>query len=592
MDNRLPEPGDIFEERYRIDSLLGAGGFAHVYLATQQDLGRQVAIKVIKKLATEREGDQTAIERFRREAKLIARLRDPHTISLHDFGETDAGQPYMVTEYVAGESLDETLRREHVLAPARVVAILRQVLSSLEEAHEMGVLHRDIKPANILIYEHLRKKDQVKVLDFGIAKPMGQEDGLTKSDLTQAGFIVGTPRYMAPEYLKGEQVTPAADIYSLGLLGYELLVGKKAIEGETSMTIIAKQVSPDKVELPPALKVPRKLRQVIERMVAKGLDERFASAEQVLVALEDWDADAPLDEALPAGDPREDWEPAVPVKSLEDATTDRLAGAEVSWDEAPTEHMSSEELELPMAEVEAVPFGGGDVPRPASPTQKARAGDKSKLPLVALVVLLVALGVAGWFVLGNNETSTDPSIELGDGSAAHQAASGQEGPSQQAQKPEEQPPAQAAPMEADGEEDLVPTKTVDEPSANAANAATKPDEDDGAAEPDAPEPARQAIEPTEEISSPKATPPKTDEKSEPADEPAPEQKSVAARPNKAPTVEQAAKPAPEKSAAVKPEPEANESGSKNGGSRKSGSSKSGSNAGKTEESGGFPALDL
>lgn len=301
MEWKILEPGDIFEERYRIKSVLGVGGFAHVYRAIQDGIDREVAIKVLRPLqGNASTSDEQAMElelwikRFKREAKVISNLRDPHTITMYDFGLTDSGMSYMVFEFISGDSLDEVIRNNAPLSPDRVVSILRQCLSSIQEAHAMGILHRDLKPANIMVYDHLGRQDQVKVLDFGIAKSMFEEKGATTADLTQEGKIIGTPRYMSPEQLMVEDLGPGSDVYSLGLVTFELVYGKKAISGNSTMKIISKQVTPDPIELPDDAQVPSGLRKILQRMLVKKQSDRFATADEVLEALDYWEDEEEL----------------------------------------------------------------------------------------------------------------------------------------------------------------------------------------------------------------------------------------------------------------------------------------------------------
>ncbi len=292
---KVLEKGEFFEERYQIETVLGVGGFAHVYRARQVDLDREVAIKVLRPPPRAHGGDdekvRTWIERFRREAKVISKLRDPHTITMYDYGHTDSEMSYMVFEFVSGRSLDVLLAKSGAMGPERVASILQQSLQSIREAHSLGILHRDLKPANLLLYKHMDRDDRIKVLDFGIAKPMREADAMTNADLTQDGSILGTPRYMAPEQLKGEDVGPSSDLYSLGLVSYELLTGKKAVAGDTTMTVISRQLSPQPIELPRTVDVPAGLRSIINGMLAKDLEQRYGDAAEVLEDLRRWDAD-------------------------------------------------------------------------------------------------------------------------------------------------------------------------------------------------------------------------------------------------------------------------------------------------------------
>jgi serine/threonine protein kinase len=284
----FPEPGELFEGKYRIRDLLGSGGFARVYRAEQTDLGREVALKIlspqVSSLASNDSVDsqlESVAIRFEREAKVVSRLRSPYTITVYDYGRTSGGLLYMVLEYIDGVELDEVRRP---IEPRRVARILEQVLKSLQEAHAHDLLHRDLKPANIMLYEHLGEKDQVKLLDFGIAKMVGeaQKERREEQDLTAADSLIGTPRYMSPEQIRGEGVGPASDIYSLGLVIYELLVGEKAITSSDSIEILGKHLSGESFKLPPNLNVHPELRALIDRMLEKDVDARYATTDEVL----------------------------------------------------------------------------------------------------------------------------------------------------------------------------------------------------------------------------------------------------------------------------------------------------------------------
>jgi eukaryotic-like serine/threonine-protein kinase len=279
--------GSVIAGKFRIERELGEGGFSCVYLATQLGMERPVALKIMKIPAHAQDNQavhEKLIKRFDIEAKVISQLGEPSTITVYDYGETEGGDLYMALEYVRGRSLAEALAEDGKLAPARVERIVGQVLRSLREAHTMGIVHRDIKPGNIMIYDHMGEQDRVKVLDFGIAKVF--DAGQQPMDaLTRAGMLIGTPRYMAPELVRGEQVGGGADLYALGLTAYELLVGAQAVGGETPMAVLSRQIEPTSILLPPDPAIPRALREVVDRLMAKSLDARFATAQQALDAL-------------------------------------------------------------------------------------------------------------------------------------------------------------------------------------------------------------------------------------------------------------------------------------------------------------------
>ena len=298
---QLPAPGQIFQRKYKLQEVLGRGGFAAVYRATDIEIGRDVAIKV---LAPAEEGYTESIaSRFMREARVIAGLQDPHTITMFDFGRSEDGLHYMVFEYVRGIDLSQLLKRRTTLEEEHVIHVLEQVLQSLREAHSVGVLHRDIKPANILVYNYMGDSHRVKLLDFGIAKPVA---GGGEVNITREGALVGTPRYMAPEQIYGGDLTPASDLYSLGLVAHEMLVGQPAIAGQNSKETIRAQLSDVPVIVPRTVHASEGLCGIIDRMTARDPARRFQSADEVLRALEYVEPDETAKMA----------EPPVPVPEL------------------------------------------------------------------------------------------------------------------------------------------------------------------------------------------------------------------------------------------------------------------------------------
>src|SRR5215211_1824066 len=203
--------GRILDGRYQLGSLLGAGGMASVYLASDRVLERQVAVKVLSPSDAQ---DPLFVERFRREAHAAARLSHPNIVAVFDSG-SDADQPYLVMEYVPGESLAQLLHRQGRLAPRRAVELAIQVCAALAAAHAQGLVHRDIKPANVLV----GPDGQVKVTDFGIVK------AAAATTLTGTGTVLGTAAYLSPEQAQGHPVDARSDLYSLGCVLYELLCG-------------------------------------------------------------------------------------------------------------------------------------------------------------------------------------------------------------------------------------------------------------------------------------------------------------------------------------------------------------------------------
>lgn len=289
----FPAPGEVFANKYRIDDLLGKGGFSRVYRAVQVDIERSVALKILRppiyahSTEVERRQKLEGLSiRFNREATMMSKLRSPHTIIMYDYGQTDDGLLYMVLEYIDGLDLTGQIKKYGKTEPERVAKMLRQVLISLHEAHLLGMLHRDIKPQNIMVYNHLGLTDQIKLLDFGIVKLINDEAKSDQKDLTDDGTLVGTPRYMAPEYIRGAKIGPPSDIYSLGLVTYELLVGHQAIKAESSIQIIGKQLEPESFFLPQQIGISVEFRRIINRMLHKNPELRYQSASEILADLE------------------------------------------------------------------------------------------------------------------------------------------------------------------------------------------------------------------------------------------------------------------------------------------------------------------
>jgi eukaryotic-like serine/threonine-protein kinase len=270
---------------YELGELLGRGGMGEVYKATHRMLARPAAIKLIRPemIATgDPAGAQLAVQRFRREADVAANLRSPHTVELYDFGVTDDGTLYFVMELLEGMDLESLVQRHGPVPASRVVHILRQTCASLEEAHERDLVHRDIKPANIHLGRLGLLYDFVKVLDFGLVKPVADRR-VEQSLTTQAGLIIGTPGYMAPEMASGDRVDGRADLYALGCVGYYLLTGQQVFDGATAMQIMSKHLQAAPV--PPservAFTIPAALDGVILSCLAKKPEERPQSAAEL-----------------------------------------------------------------------------------------------------------------------------------------------------------------------------------------------------------------------------------------------------------------------------------------------------------------------
>ena len=266
------DPETIIDGRYRVISRLGSGGMADVYLAQDQLLGREVAVKVLHHHFAE---DHEFVERFRREASSAAALSHPNIVGIFDRGEWD-GTYYIAMEYVAGRSLKAIVREQGPLEPALAIDIVIQILRAARSAHRRGVIHRDLKPHNVILDEEGR----ARVTDFGIARAGA-------SDMTLTGSIMGTAQYLSPEQAQGFAVSAASDLYSVGVILYELLTGAVPFEGETAVAIAFKQVSAEPrapSELNPSL--PHSLDAVVLRALAKDPAQRYADADELIAALQ------------------------------------------------------------------------------------------------------------------------------------------------------------------------------------------------------------------------------------------------------------------------------------------------------------------
>ena len=272
---------EIFESRtigrYRVKERIGRGGMGEVWSAWDQTLKREVALKVLR---TDRQ-DPVDLLRFEREVRATIELTHPNTVRVFDFGATDDGLSYYAMELLRGEPLSHLIRREAPLSPERTVWLAQQVSRALAEAHLRGIVHRDIKPENVFITHAGDEQDHAKVLDFGIARV----DGALGGGLTETG-VIGTPQYLAPELLMGERATPAADVYALGVVMFQMLTGELPFAAEDARALLLARLGLDARgvrELRP--EVPESLAEVVRRALARSRDERLATGRALADAL-------------------------------------------------------------------------------------------------------------------------------------------------------------------------------------------------------------------------------------------------------------------------------------------------------------------
>jgi serine/threonine protein kinase len=341
--------------RYRIENVLGRGGMASVYLARDGELDRPVAVKVLAEHLADTPGFR---ERFMREARLAAQLSHPNIVQVFDVGEED-GRPFIVMECVQGATVGDELKQRGTLEPTEVVDLALQICGGLEHAHAAGLVHRDIKPQNLLV----RADGTVKIADFGIAR------AAETTKLTQIGSVLGTAAYLSPEQALGEEVTAAADIYSLGCVLYELLTGRTPYIFETLPQLVTKhreEAIPPLRELRPD--VPERLEAAVMHALARNPDYRPDSA-------------AALAQELAAGSPEP---PTQPLPRPEGVDANEVVAA-------PT-RVRTTPMEAPRRRDFAFPRGRG--------LWMALA------VLVAAVAIAVAIGLA---VRGDGGTSTPQS---------------------------------------------------------------------------------------------------------------------------------------------------------------------------------------
>jgi serine/threonine-protein kinase len=279
-----PLVGQIIGNRYRITGVIGEGGMGVVYVGEQQ-MGSTVRKVAVKTLHQHLSKDENVLKRFHRECGTVAQLEHPNTIKVYDFGSTPDGTLYIAMEFVAGRSLSDAIEKEHRLPAVRVVQIMRQVCGALDEAHELGIIHRDLKPDNIILTQRAGEHDFVKVLDFGIAARTESADAAREQKLTQQGTVLGTPPYMSPEQFTGKALDRRSDVYSLGIMAYELLTGKLPFEAENPWQWATQHMTATPMPFDaaaPNVPIAASMKEAILRALSKDREQRQVSASQFI----------------------------------------------------------------------------------------------------------------------------------------------------------------------------------------------------------------------------------------------------------------------------------------------------------------------
>jgi serine/threonine-protein kinase len=350
----------LFDGRYRIVRKLGSGGMANVYLAEDEELGRRVAIKILNDRYA---NDDAFIERFRREAKSAASLSHPNIVSIYDRGEAE-GTYYIAMEVIEGRSLKELILTRGPLSIVEAVHYARQILQALRFAHRHGIIHRDIKPHNNLIGEQ-----GLKVTDFGIAR-------YGPSQMTEAGSIMGTAQYLSPEQARGAPVTASSDLYSVGIVLYEMLTGRVPFTGDSAIEIAMKHLN-DWPKPPSKLRpeIPEEIDHIVLRALAKAPEDRYQSAEEFIEDLQRVEAGLPVS------------------PETSEAATALLTGVPIG---AATEVLSGDATRVPPRPYTPArrPPTPPVYPRYEEPPPKRRRIG----PWLLVLALLAAAALAGWYV--------------------------------------------------------------------------------------------------------------------------------------------------------------------------------------------------
>ncbi|HJQ26196.1 MAG TPA: SUMF1/EgtB/PvdO family nonheme iron enzyme [Blastocatellia bacterium] len=279
-DTGDPMLGRLLDHRYRLTKKIGEGGMGSIYKAVHTEMGRTCAIKLLAPITS---GREEALARFKREAKMASRIDNPHAVTIYDFGEAENGLLFLAMEFIDGRPLSGIIADHRMLPVERAAHITYQVAEALAAAHALGIVHRDLKPDNVMITRKGTDGDYVKVLDFGIAKSVADDSA---DHLTKTGFVLGTPVYMSPEQLLGENLDGRSDIYSLAIIVYEMLSGKLPFVGDNQQSVMMKRITGSPV---PLRAVAPQVSEAVERVVMQGLsrepEERVDDVKEFAEAL-------------------------------------------------------------------------------------------------------------------------------------------------------------------------------------------------------------------------------------------------------------------------------------------------------------------
>jgi eukaryotic-like serine/threonine-protein kinase len=412
-----PMLGQVLGGKYTVIRLIGEGGMGAVYEGEQQ-LGTTKRKVAVKTLHPHLSRDPKIKARFEREVGTIAELEHPNTIQVYDFGTTPEGILYIVMEFLHGKSLADQLEKQGAMTPERVVNIMEQVCGSLEEAHARGIVHRDLKPDNVVLVERAGKKDFVKVLDFGIAKRSKEEDR-EEQKLTQQGMVLGTPPYMSPEQFTGRPIDSRSDIYSLGVMAYEMLSGKLPFKADTAWEWATQHMTqpPIPIEsLAEGARAPESMRAALRKALAKSPDDRFQTVREFIDAFSGRSVAPGMAAQAPAGGGRQRTEVGTPLD----------VGA--AFGAAPP---MAPMYGAPGAPQGYTPVGGNvafptpaGIPQPPPPREAGGGGNRKTLLAVAGIIGLASVVAIVFAVKGSSGGGNkDVTFDNGGGSAPAPATS-------------------------------------------------------------------------------------------------------------------------------------------------------------------------
>ncbi|HKS06749.1 MAG TPA: protein kinase [Gemmatimonadaceae bacterium] len=380
--------GTVIADRYHVIKKLGEGGMGAVYLAEHVKMGRKSAIKVMNPGTTE---NADAIARFNREASNASRMNHPNICAIYDFGETSEGLIYLAMEFIEGDALTKLIETNGALAPARAASILHQTADALQVAHDYGIVHRDLKPDNIMIARGRDNADVVKVVDFGIAKAHTSD----AQKVTKTGLVVGTPEYMSPEQLAGDKLDGRSDIYSLALVGFNMLTGTlpfPSTSAQESMIMRLTDAPKTLMDMRPNVAWPPQLQAVMDKALSRDANARYQKA-----------ADFGREFSMAID--------AMPSSALTEAGT-VVMGAQGAASSAPTAAIPKTNVARASTGASSTPRSARTVAQPAS-TPVAKKGAKSLIGVgvgIAGVVVLAIGYTSNWFGLAGNgaNTQTNP----------------------------------------------------------------------------------------------------------------------------------------------------------------------------------------